>query len=63
MKTTLKPTPDTVRVRCGGQGGPGTGRYGKQRARHVRQIPFVDANRQPFMFVTWVNMGPFILRR
>lgn len=45
------------------QGGPDTGRYGKQRARHVRQIPLKDNMGLPFMFVTWVNMGPFILRR
>eukprot|EP00240_Pyramimonas_obovata_P001514 CAMPEP_0118942270 /NCGR_PEP_ID=MMETSP1169-20130426/35837_1 /TAXON_ID=36882 /ORGANISM="Pyramimonas obovata, Strain CCMP722" /LENGTH=495 /DNA_ID=CAMNT_0006887263 /DNA_START=376 /DNA_END=1866 /DNA_ORIENTATION=- len=45
------------------QGGPDTGRYGKQRARHVRQIPLMDSSRQPFMFVTWVNMGPFIIKR
>jgi len=46
------------------QGGPATGRYGKQRARHVRQIPHTDAiSGLPFMFVTWVNMGPFIMKR
>jgi len=45
------------------QGGPGTGRFGKQRARHVRQIPYVDAAGRPFMFVSWVNMGPFLLKR
>ena len=45
------------------QGGPDTGRWGKQRGRHVRQIPYSDSKGRPFMFVSWANIGPFILRR
>jgi len=45
------------------QGGPDTGRWGKARGRHVRQIPYSDSKGRPFMFVSWANIGPFLLRR
>eukprot|EP00854_Cymbomonas_tetramitiformis_P007281 gene7281-8670_t len=55
------------------QGGPNSGRFGKPRGNHprgnhprgnhVKMIPIKDAKGRPFMFVSWVNMGPFLLRR
>ena len=45
------------------QGGPDTGRWGKARGRHVKQIPYADSKGRPFMFVSWANIGPFLLRR
>jgi|TARA_B100001175_G_scaffold316065_2_gene329038 hypothetical protein len=45
------------------QGGPDTGRWGKQRGRHVKQIPYYDSKGRPFMFVSWANIGPFVLKR
>jgi hypothetical protein len=45
------------------QGGPDTGRWGKQRGRHVKQIPYYDKKGRPFMFVSWANIGPFVLKR
>ena len=41
------------------QGGPMTDKYGVRRA----QIKFRSGFRQPFMFATLVNMGPFLIRR
>ena len=41
------------------QGGPMTDKYGVRRA----QIKFRSGFRQPFMFATLVNMGPFVIRR
>ena len=41
------------------QGGPMTNKYGVGRA----PIKFKSGFRQPFMFATLVNMGPFIIRR
>ena len=45
------------------QGGPDTGRWGKARGRHVKNIPYFDSKGRPFMFVSWANIGPFLLRR
>ena len=41
------------------QGGPLTNKYGVGRA----SIKFKSGFRQPFMFATLVNMGPFLIRR